>query len=200
MRRLLLSFAALLLLVAPMWAEAGDCRRLSITQCEWGGSVQASVDGMALAAETSAGLMKVVFHAQSGTLRIEAVPGRDGLTSAVKLSFHGGRAHAEASLDLAAAATGDYSSVAEIAGILDPAFLSAADALLETLPKGDQAAMSVYSLGRAVTASLARPTYSAISVTIKVPVLYTICYWSCVAGSGEWQGCGNDCWDKYGNN
>jgi len=195
MKRLLLSLTALLALAAPLRADAGDCRRLSISQCEWGASVEASVEGMTLAAETNAGLIKLVFHAQSGTLRVEGAPGADGRTTIVKVSFRSGRIHSEASLDLAAAGGNDFSSVAQIAERVDASFLATAEALLDSLPKDDKAAMTAANLGWAVTSAL-RKTSGPIHPQI-AGVAYAACYWGCVAGSGGWQECGDYCYAKY---
>ena len=200
MRRLLLVMAVLVVLAAPTLAGAGECHRLAISQCEWGGSVEASADGMALSAETSGGLLKLVFHAPSGTLRVEATPGRDGGSATVNLYFRAGRTRAEGTLDLTAAAAGDFSSVAQIAQSVDPSFLAAADALLESLPKTEPVAKAAASLGRAVTASLGMTSGVVRTIDIRWPIMYSTCYWACVAGSGEWQGCGDYCYSKYGAN
>ena len=195
MKRLLLSLTVLLVLAAPLRAQAGDCRRLSISQCEWGASVEASAEGMTLAAETNAGLIKLVFHAQGGTLRVEGVPGSDGRTTTVKVSFRSGRKHSEAVLDVAAAGGNDFSSLLQIAGNVDSTFLATAEALLDSLPKEDVAAMTVANLGHAVTSAL-RTTSGPIHPQI-AGVAYAACYWGCVAGSGGWQECGDYCYAKY---
>jgi len=200
MRRLLLVAAVLAVLGAPTMAGAGECHRLAISQCEWGGSVEASGDGMALSAETSGGLLKLSFHAPNGTLRVEAMPGRDGGAPTVKLYFRSGGTRAEGTLDLAAAASGDFSSVAPIARYVDPSFLAAADSLLESLPKAEVVTRATASLGRAVTASLGGSSAGVRTLGIRWPIMYSTCYWACVIGSGEWQECGDLCYKQYGPN
>jgi hypothetical protein len=31
-----------------------------------------------------------------------------------------------------------------------------------------------------------------------LPITYAICYWACIAGGGDWVGCGDDCRGAWG--
>lgn len=138
-----------------------------------------------------------VFHEGQTELAVLGRKMRSPMTATFKVVARGTRGSESVEFVPGQFATGDFSVLAPIAQAVPLKFVKDVREIISLMPESTTQAVKLKHVIDGVVSAL---THSDSIHPQIAGIFYASCYWACVAGSWEWESCGDYCYKKYGTN